>query len=1276
MNLVSIICHKPHDMKRFLTLCVMLLTAVSTWADNISATEAESLAKAFLSSQKVSPKRARALSSARFILAAQLTDCYVFNLTDSAGYVIVASDDVAPQPILGYSDTGKIDVTHMPCNLSWMLEEYSRELAVARSQQAAATRAKNIAKAPVLTKANITPLVESHWNQDAPYNALCPTVSGTATYTGCVATATAQIMRYHRHPAKGKGSHSYTWGSTTLSRTFSNSTYDWDNMLLDYGSSYTTEEQNAVARLMVDVGYAVDMDYGTTASGATSSSVASALPTYFGYSNTIKSVYRSSYGLTDWTNLLYDELAADRPVYVSGSNTQGGHAFVLDGYRDGYFHINWGWGGTSDGYFLISALDPETQGIGGSSAGYNSDQAAIIGIEPAADGETPAAAVPDILMESFTAPSATVSRSNAFSFYNQSSYIYNVGSTDATILVGLKVVDEAGTVTYLPSYQELTIASGYGTKSSAANVPLANFPTDATQTYKVYPAFKNSADGTWHDITLNSTSTNRYLTATTDASNVYFSVPSTPVVKLSASTPVLPEKIFLAKAFTVTTTITATGGEYNGKIYAYTNNRSIGSATVNVDEKTSATISISCTAPSTDGNKTLTLKDKDGNVLTDNVSYVVETVPSGTFAISATDMSLVSTTPSDLHAKVTLNCTAGYFSGQVIAFIYPQTGGSSLGSLKTNLTTWAGNTSTVDFEGTFAGTVGTRYLMAFYYLNGNSWKQINYTFFTLTADGTSQTSAFENIGSLIDGVYAHYKAGGEKVSTSNRPTQENVKVDFDADTNPATVVAVLSHDESSDVKAGNIFLVDQSQRGLMLIPSDNSSNVFDLTSLKVGDKITGQLAGNYSEKKGIPTFEVCAKAGSYTSSITTDTSGEATDTEEATYPVLQIPNIHFLAKTNLQDKNGDENVGDVTLQAYGNYLNSVVTLTGTVREENGEFYLLQNEDDAVSDAALTRICFTADEFPGINLSDYVGTTGTFEGLLIKRDVAEAKLSALKANFFLISKLYMSEGDHEMRITDLASNGSLAADVDIWLHRTKLVTADAGYTTICLPFNMTAAEFTEAFGCDIALLAEATQNVSADGVQQFRSIDSKTIEAGVPYLLKATGTQTKGDAKATTDDDYWAHIGTKTISTALPSQVTANYLGDFFFCGTYGKKQYTTGDDGRPTTTLIADGGSGKYQYISSLDGTLRYLPASSKLAFNGLRAYYHIPSYGIDQVTGKTNQVSIAIDGGEVTTINILDTTAADDAPIYTISGQLVGHNRSTLPKGVYIQQGQKFVVK
>lgn len=298
--------------------------------------------------------------------------------------------------------------------------------------------------------------------------------------------------------------------------------------------------------------------------------------------------------------------------------------------------------------------------------------------------------------------------------------------------------------------------------------------------------------------------------------------------------------------------------------------------------------------------------------------------------------------------------------------------------------------------------------------------------------------------------------------------------------------------------------------------------------------------------------------------------------------------------------------------------------------------MVQNETTK-TDNESNRIYFNSSQLDGINLDDYVGTSGTFEGILVKRNQSESKLIVLKGDFFKVNKIYLDENDAEGRVEYLASQGAFDDEVDVYVHRTKLVNTDA-WNTICLPFDLTKEEFKAAFGCELIALAKpATSDetvhqwagqVSDKGVLAFTKLPDTdlTIKAGVPYLMQASGTQTyclttiqgaenmEPETLMGQESTYYAHIGEKLISVVPPYEVKASYNdnivnGDFYFRGLYGRKKYTDGTDGKLTTTLISDNGSQKYQYISTAAGNyLKYLPSGSTLQFNGMRAYSISPT--------------------------------------------------------------------
>jgi hypothetical protein len=251
--------------------------------------------------------------------------------------------------------------------------------------------------------AAVVPLIQTKWNQAPYYNELCPLDPETnrRTYTGCVATAMAQIMKYWNYPANGTGFHSYNHESYgTIPANFGSTTYNWASM-----PNSITGSNSAVATLMFHCGVSVDMDYGPDGSGAYTSAIAPALKTYFGYSSSAEEKRRSSYTDLQWKELLKTELDAGRPLHYAGYDVNVGHAFICDGYDiNDLFHFNWGWGGSADGYFAISMLNPFT-------CEFNSNHKAVIGIQPPSGSQS----CDMRLYNNVTPSSATISYGKSFS---------------------------------------------------------------------------------------------------------------------------------------------------------------------------------------------------------------------------------------------------------------------------------------------------------------------------------------------------------------------------------------------------------------------------------------------------------------------------------------------------------------------------------------------------------------------------------------------------------------------------------------------------------------------------------------------------------------------------------------------------------------------------------------------------------------------------------------------------------------------------------------------
>ena len=322
---------------------------------------------------------------------------YVFETTEG-GFLIASANDNA-NAVLGYTGSGTFrEALAIPSFKAWV-GDCTNALTWVANQPEATLKEDNRQGAfrSRAIRANlpqtVSPLLETiAWNQGVPYNRLCPYVQGIRCATGCVATAMATLMKYWEWPIHGTGEVSYTTRTyeIDLSADFSQSTYEWKSMLNRYDGEYTDEEADAVAKLMSDVGISVQMNYGPS-SGTSAQRVPIAFANYFYYNKGLKFLERCFFSSEEWNSIIMGELADKRPVLMTGINyvEMVGHEFVLDGYNtQGLYHVNWGWGGTSNGYFDVNFMSPDYQGIGGSSGGYVAEQAILADLYPDREGNT------------------------------------------------------------------------------------------------------------------------------------------------------------------------------------------------------------------------------------------------------------------------------------------------------------------------------------------------------------------------------------------------------------------------------------------------------------------------------------------------------------------------------------------------------------------------------------------------------------------------------------------------------------------------------------------------------------------------------------------------------------------------------------------------------------------------------------------------------------------------------------------------------------------------
>lgn len=492
-------------MKKLIYLLVICLTSVHVQADDISEAEALRIAQQFLSSSAAGKMRRAPAKTAGMRLAHRMQkvgdspELYVFNTPDNTGFVIVAGDNRANGPVLGYSDRGAFDMEKAPDGLRYLLNFYARGIAYMRKTGEGVVTDKQSQWAAAGLPSKVEPLLNTCWSQHSPYNDNCPTGP-----TGCVATALAQIMNYHRWPKQGSGQHTNLNSSGQIVN-FSESTYDWSYMPNNNTEDWTDRHDRAVAKLMADIGCAVDMNYGYSESSAYTHNAYMALIKNFGYDeSTVGKPFNEK-----------QELAAGRPFYISGYDTihiqryiydnlydiiepTTPHAFVCDGYdTQGMFHYNFGWGGDYDGYYRENAINPDRSDLHGK--GYSYGHEYIGGIKPA---KYQRVVVDGVFYDIIDDKSVIVTSSNGAPDYEGELTIpavvsingttYNVTGIRPTTFIGR--YDEEVKVTKSPNLTGLTIEAQMDDLPADVFSGLTGLQTLTIKNVKTIP------DGLFHDI--------------------------------------------------------------------------------------------------------------------------------------------------------------------------------------------------------------------------------------------------------------------------------------------------------------------------------------------------------------------------------------------------------------------------------------------------------------------------------------------------------------------------------------------------------------------------------------------------------------------------------------------------------------------------------------------------------------------------------------------------------------------------------------------------------
>ena len=446
---------------------------------------------------------------------------YVFNCENNGGYVIVGGDERAKE-ILGYSSEGTFDYATAPADLKWWLTQYDLQI-----RKAVATSGGTSLSLSLSTtsggRTDIEPLMSTKWAQEAPFN-LGITQSVNSLYAGCVAVAGAQVMKKWEYPVKGNN-HAFdaaTYGSYTAVAVNTGMAYDWTNMKDVYtylDDDYTDASCKAVADLVYSVGRSCDMNYSTSGSSASAEVLGAAMISDFGYDKGMTAEYRDMYTDDDWESLVYTELANGRPVIYSGaSDEEGGHCFVCDGYNsdDNTFHINWGWRGYCDNYFVLTAtraLLPYSY-TDDEAYGFTHSQGILKGVCPDNGGILRYAV-------SYSSPSISVTTGDRGATIRYSCTADNLTLADVNVPVGIVLTDtETGETTFTTSYNSSYIGSGLGSYYLMDMYFYIPTSLNPGSTYSVALAYKDENDQ-WQKAICPLSTSDPALTVNTPANDLY-----------------------------------------------------------------------------------------------------------------------------------------------------------------------------------------------------------------------------------------------------------------------------------------------------------------------------------------------------------------------------------------------------------------------------------------------------------------------------------------------------------------------------------------------------------------------------------------------------------------------------------------------------------------------------------------------------------------------------------------------------------------------------------
>ena len=471
-----------YKMKKILLTLVAFMVTVALNAEQVSKQQALLKAQQFMPGKQFG--EAKAFARGESASPAENEAFYIFNAEGKKGFVIVSGDD-RTEPILGYSDRGCLNVDSVPENVKGLLNYYEKVLTAIANDKSYTRPAKTRGG----ERSTVEPLLWTEWGQGQtgalyqPFNMKCPIINNKWSVTGCVATAMAQIINYHQWPKN----------ETSAVPAYTTETYHVAMPQLEpikFPWGYLGKWD--IANLMLYCGQSVQMNYGVDESATGTGIVPDALINIFHYSDKAQFISKDNYSEEEWESIIYQEMFEKRPVLYSGFPERGdGHAFIVDGYESGRFHVDWGWDGMYNGHYMLTGLNPDC------ATDFNHYQDAVIGIQPPEGvGEVirPKAIVNNVFNGSVKY--FWRKKDGSFPAFDIGSYVYGATTEKETLQFGWGLCNKDGLIAvYGQNQSEIGPDFSEGGYRHNASIAIENDITDGE--YTIIPLHRSNDSESW-----------------------------------------------------------------------------------------------------------------------------------------------------------------------------------------------------------------------------------------------------------------------------------------------------------------------------------------------------------------------------------------------------------------------------------------------------------------------------------------------------------------------------------------------------------------------------------------------------------------------------------------------------------------------------------------------------------------------------------------------------------------------------------------------------------